>query len=87
MIHRKKEHLFHFLPLVLVLFFGLFLALKVGYDRQLQMAIILAVAMFYVAWGVLHHLIEHTLVARIVLEYVLVAVLGVTMVLFLIKQV
>lgn len=73
MKHTVKEHLSHFLPLAIVCLTGLFLALQFSYDPRIQMAILIAVAMFYVAWGVVHHITHHTFATKIVVEYVLIA--------------
>ncbi len=37
-------------------------------------------AALYIGWGIAHHLVEHSLTFRVVLEYVLVAALAVTVV-------
>jgi len=73
MRHKKKEHLAHFIPLAVVCLGGLFLALQFSFDPRIQMAILIAVAMFYVAWGVVHHIVHHTFATKIVVEYVLIA--------------
>ena len=83
---KQKEHILHYVPLAVILLLGLGVALRFSYDRQLQIMTVVALAGFYVAWGVLHHALHHTLVAKIVLEYVLLAILGITIVLFLIQH-
>ena len=74
------HHIKHYLPL-----FGILATAFVGfiifrYDRDFQAAIILAASTGYVVWGIMHHFIHKDLTTQIVLEYVAVAVLGVTLV-------
>jgi len=50
-----------------------------------QEIIIVGLSILYIVWGVIHHLKEKTLQARIVLEYVLFGLLGCIIVIGLLK--
>lgn len=65
--------------------FGVFLAGLVGfnmffYDLGMRMAIVIAMAAGYVSWGVVHHYTKGDLQLSIVAEYLVIAILGVTVV-------
>lgn len=81
--HQFAQHIWHYGALVAILTLGTFLTLQTASDRKLQLVVILTTTLFYVLWGVFHHLIEHDLTAKIVIEYVLVGSLGASVVLFL----
>ena len=54
-------------------------------NNFIQQIIIVALSILYIVWGILHHLKEKNLQARIVLEYVLFALLGCIIVIGLLK--
>jgi len=85
MNHRVKSHIGYYIGLFAILGLGLVGTIAVFYDTRLQMLSIFLTAFFYIAWGILHHLINHDLTAKIVVEYVLIGSLGVTVVFFLLK--
>lgn len=80
-----KKHFLYYIFLIFLLSLGIFLTIQTGYDRQLQFIIIILTAFFYVILGILHHLFEHDLSSKIVLEYVLMGALGISVVLFFLK--
>ena len=60
---------------------GIFIAGALGfalfsYDRTFQVAISIAVALSYVIWGIIHHMLEKDLYWEVVVEYLIVASLG-----------
>jgi len=70
----------HYTPLI-----GIFLAGILGfaifsYDKVFQAAVIIAVAVAYFFWGLIHHSIHEDLQVSIVLEYAAIAAIGVVMV-------
>lgn len=87
MIVNFKNHWYYYLSLLGIVFLGVFLAFQLAYDRRLQVFVVVATALFYVFWGILHHFLEHDLNIKIVVEYILVGSLGMTIVLFLLKTV
>lgn len=77
------RHMWHYGALLAVLTLGFFLTMQTASDKTLQLTIVLITTLFYIIWGLLHHLIEHDLTARIVVEYVLIGSLGASIVLFI----
>ena len=47
-----------------------------NYDKALQIAIAIGMAGAYVTWGIVHHYLHRDLHASVVLEYALIASLG-----------
>lgn len=80
---RFARHIWHYGALLAVLILGFFLTMQTASDKTLQLTIVLITTLFYIIWGLLHHLIEHDLTARIVVEYVLIGSLGASIVLFI----
>lgn len=78
------RHLPHYLTLFGILFAGLLGIFIFSYDRVFQVTISAAVAVSYVAWGVVHHTIHKDLHLAVVVEYLLVASLGLVVVFSLI---
>jgi len=77
MMSAKKHHFyFHYASLLLLLSVGyLLFFINRGYPHR-QFNIIIAVAFFYVIWGIIHHYLKGDLHVRIVLEYSLIALLS-----------
>jgi len=47
-----------------------------SYDRSFEILISIVVAVFYVAWGIIHHHLHHDLYPEVIIEYIVVATLG-----------
>lgn len=77
---RKTEitkRLFEYLFLMTAgVFFILLLSLFKN-DRTSQYIIMTFFAMFYIVWGVVHHIIRRTFHVKIVIEYILIAGLAI----------
>lgn len=80
-----EKHTGYYFLLIIILALGTFLSLQTSGDRQLQMLIMVMTVFFYVLWGILHHLLEHDLSIKIVIEYVLIGSLAMSIVLFLVR--
>jgi len=70
------RHFPHYFPLI-----GIFVAAVLGfvifsYDRSFQVLISIAVAVSYVVWGIIHHYLHKDLYLEVVIEYIIVAALG-----------
>jgi hypothetical protein len=79
---KNKNHFWYYTSLVVILLMSaLLLMLNLG-NKELQIIIFTVTAVFYVAWGILHHLLNHDLSFKIVLEYVLFAALGISLIFF-----
>ena len=85
MTKRFNEHILYYISLAAILFLGLFLILSLGPNKQLQMTVFVILSIFYVIWGLLHHFINHELTTKLVVEYILIASLGIAIMLFLLK--
>lgn len=82
MHHTTKKHIVYYVGLFIVLLSGLFLILQTLHDLNIVMVITLFLSLFYVAWGILHHFIHHDIHAKVVIEYVLIGILGISAVYF-----
>ena len=76
MMKKVTRHLLHYLPLVGMLLVGPLAFWTFSYSRFLQITIAVAMAVFYVIWGVVHHAIHKDLHLSTVLEYIVIASLG-----------
>jgi len=84
MIKTFFYHFPHYMTLIGILFAGLLGFFIFSYDRPFQVIISIAVAVSYVAWGITHHILHKDFHALIVVEYLLVASLGLVVVFSLI---
>lgn len=80
------KHISHYLLLFGILFAGFSGLILFSYDKNFQVAVALATAGSYVAWGVVHHYFHKDLRWEIVVEYVAISSLGLTMLLSLILR-
>ena len=85
-IKQLVEHMPHYLPLFGIFSFGLTAFSFFSYDRSFQAASAIAVAVAYVAWGVIHHYLHKDLHLSVVIEYLVVALLGLVIVFSLVFQ-
>lgn len=84
---KKSKHTGHYISLALILGLG-FLGLNLAYpNRILETEIIILTSIFYVIWGITHHAQNHSLNSKIVIEYILIAALGMAVLLFFITGV
>ena len=70
-------HLIHYLSLILILSVGIyFFAYFRGFPVQ-QFRVIELSALFYFFWGIIQHLVEGDFHPKIMVEYLVIAILGV----------
>lgn len=74
-----KKHYLYYLSLILVFGLGIFICLK-SQSIQLQTMVTLLVTLFYVTMGIVHHSGNHKLNIRISVEYILIGILGLSLV-------
>jgi len=74
------KHLSHYLTLIGILFAGFAGLVLFSYDKNFQLSVAVASAAAYVAWGVVHHILHKNFQFEIFLEYLAVAVLGLTVI-------
>ena len=80
MVKKYTKDLSHYIPLVGVLAAGLIGFILFSYDTGFQLILLIAVAISYVIWGIIHHLMHDDLDILVVVEYVAVATLGLVIV-------
>ena len=83
MIKRIKAHIGYYVSLIIMLAFGYLLVSLAYPNRELQILAAVVTTFLYVFLGVIHHAINHDLHLKIVVEYVLIGILGFTMIIFI----
>jgi hypothetical protein len=80
-----RKHIVYYIAFSLVQLLGLVLVLKAAGDEELQMIAIFATTVFYFAFAIMHHILDHDLTKKIVIEYALALIgcLGLAVSLFL----
>jgi hypothetical protein len=86
MLKKILEHAIYYVALVIMLGLGFLLAYSSS-DRNLQIGVVIATTFFYVLWGIMHHLMNHDLHGKIVLEYILIGAFGLTVVFFILNTI
>lgn len=76
----------HYLALMAILSVGLGAFLFFGYNRTVQIGIVIVLSAVYVVWGIFHHALKKELHLRIILEYLMVAILASIVVIFLLLR-
>jgi hypothetical protein len=74
------RHLPHYFPLM-----GILVAAVIGFiylpqDRMWQIAITVSMSVSYVVWGIVHHSMHKDFKPAVLLEYIVVALLGMVLV-------
>lgn len=82
MYKKFRKHLGYYISLILILSLGLISILLANPNVKTQAVIVFITVFFYVLWGMLHHLINHELTLRIMIEYILIGVLGMSILFF-----
>jgi len=82
---KAERHIEYYLALVTILSLGLFLVVVASPNKNLQMLIVFLTTLFYAFFGIFHHMINHDLNSKIILEYFIIAGLGIAAVFFLLK--
>lgn len=80
-----KRHLGYYISFFLILIGGMFVIFQNQGDKTLTLEFVSLIAFFYVLWGLLHHLVHHSVTLRIVIEYIVVALLGVAVIFFILN--
>ncbi len=82
----KSSALRHYIILLSIMVVGLWGLVWLSSDRGFQLILIWAMAGAYLSWGVVHHWIHGDIHPKVVLEYLLIATIGVVTVSALIAQ-
>lgn len=80
-----KKHIFYYVALIFMCLLTLLLVKLVNFSQQEQFLVIVILGFFYALWGILHHALHHSLRIRIVIEYIIIASLGIAVVFFVLK--
>jgi len=83
MREKFKKHIGYYISLIAILSFGLILIFLTRSNILMQSFAILLTVAFYIFWGLLHHLLNHELTLRIVVEYILIGALGISILFFM----
>ena len=76
MLIHLKQHALYYTLLVTFLLLGVGLIVQASYSKTLQITLIVLVSFLYAVVGIIHHFFEHDITAKIVVEYVLTASVG-----------
>lgn len=80
-----KKHLGYYISFFVILAAGVYLSLQSNGDKALTLKFVGLFAFAYVVWGILHHLVHHSVTVRIVIEYIVVALLGVAVIVLILN--
>ena len=69
-------HLLHYLILTVILFLAVILFFIFSGNRQYQFYTAIITSIIYLIWGIVHHYLEGDLHPKIVVEYLLIALLA-----------
>ncbi len=84
MMKSFGKHLSHYVPLFGLLAAGFVAFWLFSYDRVFQIAVSISTALAYVLWGVVHHYIHRDLNLSVIVEYLVIASLGLVVIFSLI---
>lgn len=82
---KKDYHLGYYFYLSTILVIGILVTWKLSPNELLQMLTLVILSITYAASGIIHHLLNHDLVGKIVVEYILVALLGMAAAFFIFR--
>lgn len=74
------KHLSHYLTLIGILFAGFTGLILFSYDGYFQLSVAVATSVSYVVWGITHHILHKDFYFEVFLEYLAVAILGLTII-------
>lgn len=80
-----KRHRAYYFFLISILMLGIFLFTISAPNRALEALSIVTVAISYFFVGIVHHIQNHDLSSKIVIEYALIASLGLACIFFILK--
>ena len=79
-----REHIAHYLYIAGYIALGLIVANKAPGKNE-QMLVVIVFSLLYAMYGIIHHGLEHDLTIKIVVEYVLVALLAIALFFFVLE--
>ena len=84
---KKNNYFLDYLALFSVFCLSLLFFAYFGFDPLIQQIIILAVAVFYILWGIIHHKLAGDYHPKVLGEYAAVAFFGAALVLVLLNRI
>jgi len=81
----KQNDFAYYFFLVIILSAGLSLIYFLSPNKILQMSAAIVLCLIYGLYGILHHYLQHNLVRKIMVEYILIATLGIAISLFIFR--
>lgn len=75
------KHIPHYVSLISIFLAGTLGFYIFAYDRYFQIAIVVALSVSYISWGIIHHASHKDICWTVVFEYVAVSILGLVIVL------
>ncbi|OGH37525.1 MAG: hypothetical protein A3B44_02945 [Candidatus Levybacteria bacterium RIFCSPLOWO2_01_FULL_38_21] len=84
-IKSNNIDLEYYISLIFILSLGLFFIILASPNKNLQLILVLLTTLFYIVFGLAHHLINHDLNIKVVVQYVIIGALGVTVIFFFLK--
>jgi hypothetical protein len=83
MVANFRQHFWYYIVTILIFGAGLVLIAVNSDNSKLQAMLIPMIATCYFMWSLLHHYIHHELHLWVVVEYILFALLGIALSLYL----
>ena len=80
-----RQDLEYYISLSLILGLGLIFVILASPNRTLQFILIILTTLFYMLFGVVHHVINHDISPTIMLEYLIIGALGISILFFFLK--
>lgn len=77
MTGKSLRHIFHYSILLIMMVAGIIAIIFTGRNLSAQTGIVILIGFAYFVWGLVHHALERTLHAEVVIEYLLLAALGI----------
>lgn len=71
------KHLKYYITLISMQILGLFVLSALSGNKEFQVTVIVISGIGYIIWAILHQYLEHSLTAKIVVEYVLFGIFGI----------
>ena len=84
-IKSRNIDLEYYISLIFILSLGLFSIILAAPNKNLQLILVLLTTLFYILFGMVHHLINHDLSIRVMVQYIIIGGLGVTVIFFFLK--
>lgn len=87
MLFNLRKHSGYYIVLFIILVLGFLMAYSNISNKAFQVGIIISTTFFYILWGIIHHLINHDLHVKIVIEYILIGAFGLAIMFFLLSAI